>query len=47
MFDPNSTAEHPALSRGLKAGRGGFSVEELEAERAAKDTSRNGTRSRI
>ena len=36
MFDPNSTAEHPALSRGLKAGRGGFSVEELEAERAQK-----------
>jgi hypothetical protein len=28
--------EHPALSTGLKASRAGFSMEELEAERAAK-----------
>eukprot|EP00934_Nitzschia_sp_Nitz4_P000253 Nitzschia sp. Nitz4//scaffold43_size134323//72769//74284//NITZ4_003304-RA/size134323-processed-gene-0.53-mRNA-1//-1//CDS//3329551963//253//frame0 len=28
--------EHPMMGRGLAAGRGGFSVEELEQERAAK-----------
>ena len=31
----DGTGEHPALSRGLQSGRGGYSVEELEAERAA------------
>lgn len=36
-WDPSSGAEHPALSRGLMSGReGGFSVEELQRERAEK-----------
>ena len=30
------TAEHPLLTRGLSAGRAGFSVEEMEEERAKK-----------
>ena len=29
--------EHPGLSNGLRSGRSGFSVEELEAERNAKN----------
>lgn len=36
-FDPAASGEdHPLLSQGLSAGRGGFSVEELEKERAQK-----------
>lgn len=36
-WDPSSGTEHPALSRGLMSGReGGFSVEELQRERAQK-----------
>jgi len=36
-WDPSSGGEHPALSRGLMSGReGGFSVEELQRERAQK-----------
>lgn len=30
--------DHPLLSGGLKTGRAGFSVEEMEAERASKRT---------
>lgn len=30
--------EHPMLARGLSSGRGGFSVEDLEHERAKKKT---------
>lgn len=33
-----SSEDHPLLSRGLKAGRLGFSVEDLESERARKRT---------
>jgi hypothetical protein len=36
IFDPNSGAEHPSLSRGLKSGREGFSVVDLQAERAKR-----------
>lgn len=36
VFDPNSGAEHPGLSRGLKSGREGFSVDDLQVERARK-----------
>jgi hypothetical protein len=36
MFDPNSGAEHPALSRGLRSGREGFSLDDLQVERAKK-----------
>jgi hypothetical protein len=36
VFDPNSGAEHPGLSRGLKSGREGFSVDDLRVERARK-----------
>jgi hypothetical protein len=32
----SANSEHPLLSRGLKSGRGGFSMEALEAERAKK-----------
>jgi len=36
-WDPSSGGEHPALSRGLMSGReGGFTVEELQRERAQK-----------
>ena len=35
------TGEHPLLSQGLASGRGGFSVEELEKERAAKRAKQN------
>lgn len=35
-FDPASGDDHPLLSQGLSAGRGGFSLEELEKERAKK-----------
>lgn len=35
-FDPASGEDHPLLSQGLSAGRGGFSLEELEKERAQK-----------
>ena len=36
-YDPASGEDHPLLSQGLSAGRGGgFSVEELERERASK-----------
>ena len=36
VFDPSSGKEHPALSRGLASGREGFSVEDLQRERARK-----------
>lgn len=36
MFDPNSGAEHPGLRRGLKSGREGFSLDDLQVERARK-----------
>jgi hypothetical protein len=37
VYDPTSGEEHPLLSQGLSAGRGGgFSLEELEKERANK-----------
>jgi hypothetical protein len=36
MFDLISGAEHPALSRGLRAGREGFSLDDLQMERAKK-----------
>ena len=35
-YDPASGEDHPLLSQGLSAGRGGFSLEELEKERAQK-----------
>jgi len=35
-FEFTGSGDHPALDRGLQSGRGGFSVEELEAERAMK-----------
>lgn len=36
-WDPSGDGENPALSRGLRSGReGGFSVEELQRERAEK-----------
>jgi hypothetical protein len=35
-FDPASGEDHPLLSQGLSAGRGGFSLEALEKERAQK-----------
>lgn len=35
-WDPSSGGEHPALSRGLASGREGFSLEELQRERAQK-----------
>jgi hypothetical protein len=36
MFALKSGAEHPALSRGLRSGREGFSVDDLQVERAKK-----------
>ncbi|KAL7532007.1 hypothetical protein ACHAWF_003985 [Thalassiosira exigua] len=35
--DDYAGKEHPSLSKGLRSGRSGFSVEELEAERNAKN----------
>ena len=37
-YDPAAGGEHPLLSKGLQSGRsGGYTVEELEAERNAKN----------
>jgi len=35
-WGPTSGGDHPLLSGGLRSGRGGFSLEEMEAERAKK-----------
>jgi hypothetical protein len=37
----DGSGEHPLLSRGLSSGRGGFSVEDLEKERASKRAKQN------
>jgi len=42
LYQDNHGGEHPALSRGLKSSRAGFSIEELDAMRKVKFVSRQG-----